>query len=121
MATPTALIIEDDPQLSQVFSLALTGQFTTQVIDDGYAALALLEEIAPDIVVLDLHLPQVSGSQILDFIRSTARLDKTRVIVTTADARQGEYLQNQADIVLIKPVNPVQLRELAMRLHATTA
>jgi CheY-like chemotaxis protein len=121
MANPTALIIEDDPQLNQVFSLALMGQFTTEIVDDGQVALTRLAEMTPDIVVLDLHLPQVSGREILDYIRSVARFEKTRVIVTTADARQGEYLQNQADIVLIKPVNPVQLRELAMRLYATTA
>jgi hypothetical protein len=40
------------------------------------------------------------------------------VIVATADSRQAEILQNEADIVLLKPVSPGQLRELALRVSS---
>ena len=116
MTLPTALIIEDDPVLNQVFSLALRGLFEIEVITDGQVALTRLAEFIPSLVVLDLHLPHVNGMNILNHIRDHPRLAQMRVILATADARQAEHCQDLADIVLLKPVNPVQLRELATRL-----
>jgi len=66
-------------------------------------------------VVLDLHIPLASGAEILRQIRADARLDKTRVIVATADSRVPDVLREQADLVLIKPVSFSQLRDLAAR------
>ena len=120
MTKPFALIIEDDPQLSQIFSLALMGLFETEIVMDGKTALARLSEITPDVIILDLNLPEVNGEQILAYIRETSRLEKIPVIIATADARQADYLQDSVEIVLIKPVSPVQLRELAVRLQAQT-
>jgi CheY-like chemotaxis protein len=118
MTPPFAMIIEDDPQLSKVFTLALSTQFTCEAIQDGRAALERLTQVTPDVVVLDLHLPEVGGDKILDYIGNEPRLGKARVILATADARQAEQLENKADIVLLKPISPVQLCELAVRLHA---
>jgi CheY-like chemotaxis protein len=115
MSRPLAVIVEDDPQLSLVFTLALSGQFAVEAISDGSDALARLAEVEPVLVVLDLHLPEVSGDRILDYIRSEVRLAKTRVILATADARQAEYLDSKADIVLLKPVSPLSLQNLAAR------
>jgi DNA-binding response OmpR family regulator len=78
-----------------------------------------LKYTAPEIVLLDLNLPGVSGKDLLTYIRSEERLAKTRVILTTADDRQAETLNNDADIVLLKPVSPMQLRELTLRLSST--
>ena len=62
MNNPFALIIEDDEDLSLIFSEALTAaQFETEVIQDGGSAVARLAETTPDVVVLDLHLPNISG------------------------------------------------------------
>ncbi len=117
MSQALALIIEDDPQLSDIFALALSGQFQTEVIQDGQLGLQRLDEITPDVVVLDLHLPGVSGEKILHHLRNEARLAAVRVILATADARQAEILESQADIVLLKPINPMQLNQLAVRLY----
>ena len=111
------LIIEDDPQLSQIFSVTLQSEFRIETISDGNTALARLAQATPDIVVLDLHLPGTSGKDILTFIRAEPRLEKCRVILATADARQADALSDIADIVLLKPVSPVQLREMAVRLR----
>ena len=117
MTQPLVLIIEDDPQLSQIFTVALETQFSIEAIIDGNTALGRLEEVVPDIVVLDLHLPGSSGKDILMHIRADPRLVNCRVILATADARQADTLTNVADIVLLKPVSPVQLREMASRLR----
>lgn len=110
-----ALIIEDDPQLSEIFSLALQSDFEVQAITDGSAAQAFLAEAVPALVVLDLHLPGVKGQEILKQIRSDPRLSATRVLLATADERRAELLRGQADVILLKPVSPSQLRGLALR------
>jgi CheY-like chemotaxis protein len=69
------------------------------------------------IIVLDLHLPHVSGKEILKQIQADERLKNTRVIVATADARTGEMLHKTADLVLLKPVSINQLIGLANRLR----
>jgi DNA-binding response OmpR family regulator len=68
-------------------------------------------------VVLDLHLPGTAGTDILKRIRSDERLNQTRVIITTADARLAESLEEQADLILVKPVSFSQLRDMALRLR----
>ncbi|MBK8823348.1 MAG: response regulator [Anaerolineales bacterium] len=116
MTKPLALVIEDNDKLSQIFSLTLQTEFEIEAITDGKAALKRLGEIVPDLIILDLHLPNVSGHELLKYVRADARMAKTRVILTTADERQSEALQDLADIVLLKPISPVQLRELATRM-----
>jgi CheY-like chemotaxis protein len=119
MTKPLALIIEDDPQLSRIFTLALSAHFQTEAILDGQAGLTRLEQVTPAVIVLDLHLPEISGEKILAYICNEPRLGETRIIIATADARQAEHLEDQADIVLLKPISPVQLRELAVRLYTS--
>ena len=116
MTKPLALIIEDNDKLSQIFSLTLATDFEIEAITDGGEALKRLGEVTPSLIILDLHLPNVPGRELLEYVRSTARMTNTRVILTTADERQSETLQDLADIVLLKPISPVQLRELAMRM-----
>jgi CheY-like chemotaxis protein len=71
-------------------------------------------------VILDLHLPNLSGETILNTIRGDTRLGKVRVVVTTADAALGEFMREAADFVMIKPISYVQLRELCRRLNSKT-
>jgi len=115
---PFALIIEDDANLSVIFAQALKqAGFETEVIEDGSAALTRLAETVPAVVVLDLHLPHVSGDKILHQIRADERLVKTRVMLATADAQMAERLRGDSDLVLLKPISFTQLRELAARLR----
>jgi CheY-like chemotaxis protein len=116
MTKPLVMIIEDDPTLNQIFTIALEGDFETETIPEGKTALARLADVIPVLVVLDLHLPGAPGREILAKIRGDERLSKTRVILATADERQADMLYEQADMVLLKPISPGQLKELARRL-----
>jgi two-component system, cell cycle response regulator DivK len=118
MTNSLALIIEDDEYLAEIFSLTLQeAEFEIEIIRDGKAALARLAAITPALVVLDLHLPYISGEDILRQIRADERLAGTRVMLATADAIMAENLREEADLVLLKPISTNQLRELARRLH----
>lgn len=115
---PLALIIEDDKKQATIFSQALQmADFDTEVISDGHAGIARLAQVVPAIVVLDLHLPYLSGKDILRNIRADERLQNTRVILATADALLAQSLNSDADLVLLKPISFNQLRDLAQRLY----
>ncbi len=115
-----ALIIEDSEDIADFLTIALkmTG-FETEIVADGERALARLAQIVPDVVILDLHLPRVMGGEVLSAIRADPRLAHTQVMIVTADARMAQDLEDQADLVLIKPVGLEQIRVLAARLTAT--
>jgi len=115
---PLAFIIEDDEDLSIIFSEALTAAgFQTQMIRNGRLALEQLMENTPKVVILDMHLPGLSGLEILKYIRTEERLALTNVIVTTADAVMAEQVRDSADLALIKPITFGQLRDLSARLN----
>ena len=117
MSEKFALIIEDEEDLATIYSEALkAGGFQTEIIYDGFIAQQRLTEVCPDVVVLDLNLPHVDGNQLLNQIRADKRLKKTRVLVTTADAGMADMLDQEADLVLLKPTSFIQLRMMAERM-----
>jgi DNA-binding response OmpR family regulator len=119
---PSALIIEDHESVAEVFKAALErAEFEVEVIHDGRTALDRLATETPALVLLDLHLPFVSGTEILRYIRTEQRLAKTRVILTTADLLRAETLEHQADFVLTKPFGFMRLYEIAKELRASLA
>lgn len=114
---PLALLIEDDPDLLSIFSMALEDAgFRIEAITEGDQALIRLSEVIPAVAILDLHLPNVSGTEILDAIRADERLQDTRVIIVSADPQLAESVSAEADLVLIKPISFNQLRDLSQRL-----
>lgn len=111
-----ALIIEDDPAQQDIFSQAIKmAGFTTEVIGNGAEALKRLAEVIPQLVILDLHLPKVSGDEILTTIRADERLASVPVLLATADPILAESLADSSDLVLLKPISFMQLRDLASR------
>ena len=116
MTKPLAFIVEDDPQLSEIFTFTLSASFETEAITDGAQALVRLADVVPHLIVLDINLPGASGKQILHSIRADSRFDATRVILATANPLQANELQDKVDIVLLKPISPAQLRDFAERL-----
>jgi two-component system, OmpR family, response regulator BaeR len=115
---PLAIIIEDDKDLSFIFSEALhAAGFDTHIIMDGTVALSELDGLKPDVVILDLHLPNQPGTTILKYIRSKESFNGVRVVVTTADARMAEMVEADADIVMIKPIGFNLLRDMTSRLR----
>lgn len=110
------MIIEDDPQLGKIYSLALQADFETDLYPEGVSAIAQLGQVTPELIIVDLHLPGANGQEILSFIHASPHLAKSHIILATADNHQADLLEDQAEIVLLKPISPMQLRELALRL-----
>lgn len=114
-----ALVIEDDIDLSEIFTKALEAAgFEVETIHDGAVAQQRLGNVIPNVIVLDMHLPHVDGPTLLKQIRGDTRLQKSRIIIATADNVQGEFYRDQATIVMIKPISFSQLRDISARLKA---
>ena len=112
-----ALVIEDDPNIVDLIrsNLAARG-FDTVVSSDGARALNLLETEAPDIVLLDLMLPEVDGFELCRLIR-----ERSPVAIIVVSARGGERdkvtaLNVGADDYMTKPFS---IEELLARITAT--
>jgi len=117
---PSALIIEDDRDIVALFRhvLDLAG-YRTEIVLHGRVAVEHLAKSRPDIVLLDLGLPGVSGSEILVMMRADERLKDVPVVVITANAHLVEALPVVPQLVLIKPVNIEQLSNLILRICPT--
>jgi len=112
-----ALVVEDDKDEANIFARALQmAGFKTETLQAGDTALARLAAVAPDVVLLDLHLPRVPGTEVLRQVRADSRLDETRVIIVTGDPQIAETIRDEADLVLLKPIGFNQLRNMAARL-----
>ncbi len=120
MEKPFALIIEDDRDIVALFRhvLDLAGYYT-EIVLDGKVAVEYLARSTPDIVLLDLGLPHVSGSEILTFMRADERLKNIPVVVITAHPHLAEILPVAPQLVLIKPVDIEQMSKLIQRICPT--
>jgi DNA-binding response OmpR family regulator len=102
------LIVEDDRALATMYRTALGFEgFEVAVATDGVTALRHLDEHRVDLVVLDLHLPQLRGETILHEINADPELRDTPVIVVTAD--EPKVTTPQATAILRKPCAPDKL------------
>ena len=115
---PLAYIVEDNLDTVMIFQSALErAGYDVEIAVDGAVAQKQLTEIVPDLIILDLHMPNVTGDILLKQIRLDDRLSKTRVFLATADANMASYLRDQAELVLLKPIGFSQLKELAERFR----
>jgi len=114
---PFALIVEDDRDIVALFRhvLDLAG-YQTEIALHGKVALELLTRRKPDIVLLDLNLPGVSGIEILSIMRADENLRNIPVVVITAHAPLVETMNIKPQLVLIKPVNIEQMTDLILRI-----
>lgn len=111
------LIVEDEDALAQgVRDALMYGGYKAEISGDGRNALELIRANKPDLIVLDLMLPGLSGLDILETMRSEGL--RTRVVIVTALADEEDILrgfQAGADDYLTKPFSP---RELVARVDA---
>ena len=99
-----AFVIEDDPDCRNALAAVLESVgWRVDLAEDGIAALGCIRRCIPDLITLDLALPNLGGFQVLKLLRSTEIGRRIPVIVitgVTADASVREL----ASLVLVKPV-----------------
>ena len=106
------LVVEDEPGLADVLAVHLEAAgYEAVVAHDGLEALYLLDRINPQVVLLDLHLPQVSGFRLIQLLKQRADLPQVPVIVLTAlSFREAEEaVRAGADDFITKPFLPAEV------------
>jgi two-component system, OmpR family, alkaline phosphatase synthesis response regulator PhoP len=119
------LIVEDDPDIADLVAHYLDkAGFMTERATSGRDALAAITAKPPDLLVLDLMLPQVDGLEICRILRSDKKTAAIPIIMLTARADESERivgLELGADDYLAKPFSPNELvarvRALIRRAH----
>ncbi len=106
------LVVEDDPGVRDgVLALLQDHGFAASGAPDGAAALELVAATKPDVILLDLAMPQVGGDEFLERMRSDPALERIPVIVMSAWARRIEPPVPVAGW-LPKPFQPQELLDL---------
>lgn len=78
------VLVEDDQLLSEMYQQALINEgFECSVAMDGAAGLELVNTAQPDLVLLDLMIPQISGDEVLEKMRASEKTKDIRVIIMT--------------------------------------
>ena len=91
------VLVEDDALLSEMYQAALINEgYQCSVALDGATGLDLVEHTQPDLVLLDLMLPQMSGDEVLSRMRSSERCKDTKVMVMTniSESEAPDILQS---------------------------
>jgi phosphate regulon transcriptional regulator PhoB len=113
------LVVDDEPDLLELVrvNLAQAG-FTVETAASGSDALAALRRAPPDAMILDLMLPDISGTELCARVRADQRLTALPIIMLTAKSEEIDRvvgLELGADDYVTKPFSP---RELALRVRA---
>jgi len=109
-APATVLICDDEPSLRELIRISLAGPYEFVEADDGVESLELARRVRPDVVILDMMMPRMTGLEVLSAIRQEKELADTRVIVLTAQPGTREQaLDAGADVVMVKPFEPEQI------------
>lgn len=93
--TPSAqkkiLLVEDDESLASVYQMRLEAEgFSVKRAQNGEEALALATQYRPDLILLDVMMPKVSGFDVLDILRNTPETTNVKVIMLTALSQDAD-------------------------------
>lgn len=81
---PKIAIVEDDQAISQMYRFKFEGEgYTVDTADNGKVGLALAEHMKPDIILLDIMMPQMTGDQMLEELRKQPWGKDIKVIILT--------------------------------------
>jgi two-component system phosphate regulon response regulator PhoB len=113
------LIVDDEPDLAELIDFNLRGAgFTTHLAFTGEAALAAARERPPELVLLDLMLPDMSGIDVCRQLRASAQSRGVLIVMLTAKGEESDRIRGfevGADDYVVKPFS---VRELVLRLKA---
>src|SRR5436305_3120785 len=113
------LVVEDEPDLRELLTYNLTAAgFTVQSTENGTAGLEAVQRFAPDVVLLDLMLPDIPGTEVCRRIRGDTNARQPAVMMLTAKGEEIDRVvgfELGADDYVVKPFS---VRELVLRVGA---
>jgi len=111
----TVMIIEDEPEAAELFGemMRLSG-FRVVKMFASTPAIPMISQEKPDIIILDIMMPDISGLEVLRYMRREADLASIPVIVVSAKSMPGDIkigLEAGASMYLTKPVSYLDLKQ----------
>ncbi|MFY7905294.1 MAG: response regulator [Burkholderiaceae bacterium] len=108
------LVVEDDPDIRDILDMSLgtIGGFKLSLHEDARSAIGAVADFAPQLIVLDVMLPDMSGPEALPFLKERLHGLSTVVVFLTATAGTAvreEFMAKGAQEVMFKPFDPVTL------------
>lgn len=118
--TATILVCEDDPSLRLLFRLAIEPHgYRLIEAGDGRSGIELALSSAPDLMVIDMGLPDCTGIEVARALREESALERTPILMTTGSMQPGDRLTAEdagVDAFLYKPFDMVRLVAEIQRL-----
>jgi DNA-binding response OmpR family regulator len=113
MSKGKVLIVEDDPQTVKLIKFVLEKEhYSTICAKDGEEGLRMARERRPDLIILDLMLPEMDGYQVCETLKSDSNTKEIPVIVLTALDTGADFekaLEKKADWYITKPFDSQHL------------
>ena len=107
------LVVDDDADIRTMLRITLeSAGFIVREAADGYAALAALEDHAPDCMVLDLMMPKLDGWGVLKSVRQRDLAARTKVMILSCKVEERDFVRGWelgADEYMTKPFEPDRL------------
>jgi CheY-like chemotaxis protein len=128
MSEKSKVLIADDEQASIDFVVESLAELDCEVLSacDGEAALALAREQLPQVIILDVQMPKLTGFDVFSRLRADEKLSSVPVIMLTGIGERtgfkfdkeemGQYTGSEPEAYLDKPIEPVVLRQTVGRL-----
>jgi signal transduction histidine kinase len=119
---PRVLVVEDEPDMRRYLAEILQEQYQVSTARTGTEGLRMARERAPDLVVLDLMLPEMDGLEVCRRIRADSALRSQKIMLLTARVDEQSKitaLEQGADDFLTKPFSSVEVRTRLRNLLAT--
>src|SRR3712207_9453612 len=119
--TSRILVVDDDTSLAEMLTIVLQGEgFEATVVNDGAQALPTVRELQPDLVLLDLMLPGMSGIDVCRAIRAESGVPIVMLTAKSDTVDVALGLESGADDSVVKPFKPKDLvARLRTRLRRT--
>ncbi len=119
MSLPLALLVDDSEAVLSFGRAALTGHFEISVASNGREALEKATRVPPDVILLDLSMPEMDGGEVLARLKTDPKLRDVPVVVLSSESfRERECLDAGAEVFLSKPVAADNLRAAASAVLA---
>ena len=117
---PKVLIVEDDADLLYLYVTALSQKSYDVVEAKSYSSVMEIlrkPDAVPDLMILDIAMPDAPGTRVIEYMRGEARFNSTRIIVITANDHYKDRVENLGvNYFLVKPIAIARLVEITDEL-----
>ena len=116
-----ALVVEDDLLNRMLYCAVLEGRdFTVEAVGDGGQVMAKVQEFSPDLIIMDINLPNVSGVRLIEKLQADSKFREIPILAVTAYVGKGEESRIRKAGAKDYLAKPIELVRLVAAIQAVT-